>query len=69
MSPSEHYAEADRLLAEVAGKEPIAPIVQAKVALAAAHAALAQCHSWIVDDEYDGCYPVVETRYATGDRL
>lgn len=86
-TPSEHYAEADRLLAELERADAEAfkyAFVQAKVARAQIHAALAQSPWWpdLFDDEYepaDGDQldilraringPLIETRSATGDCL
>lgn len=57
-TPSEHYAEADRLLTELAATEAEAfkyAFVQAKVARAQIHAMLAQSPWWpgLLDSDYE----------------
>jgi hypothetical protein len=76
--PEFHYAEADRLLAELAAVKAdqfAYPFVQAKVARAQIHAQLAQCPDWYADDCPDsslvayGTHAHIETYSTTGDVL
>ncbi len=84
LTPSEHYAEADRLLALVENREVTPPFVDTMLKRAEVHAMLAGCcPDWHGDDPGDDPddwavrlgpngyvnAPRVETRTATNERL
>jgi hypothetical protein len=74
LSPIDHYAAADQLLAtEIVKRDPTLPIARAMVAQAAVHAALAQCSvDQYLQAKYQGqdcALGSMVTADVTGDRL